>query len=219
LLPHTTNYKKDWKDLKLKKYDWVFTHNTFDGAQAGNGIQLRGIPKNLFGKARVISGDIHIPQRLTPGYVEYVGSPYLCDFGDRYEPRVLLIDDGRIRSIPVTGPQKRLVEITSLTELKKGSVNTRYLNEGDILKVRMLITGEQRSDWPNIRDTIRMWGHDNGYQIHVVQPVMLDTIRGTNKPKAKHVKMTDEQLLRTYAKHRSLDQLTLKAGMNLCRKV
>jgi hypothetical protein len=103
--------------------------------------------------------------------------------------------------------------------LKKGSVNTRYLSEGDILKVRMLITGEQKTEWPSLRAKIRAWGEKNGYDIHTTQPVLLDSIRGHVGKKRKHQKQTDEQLMQTYAKSRSIDTTTLKAGLTIMRKV
>src|SRR4029079_19712585 len=66
LLPHTTDYKRDWNGLKFSKYDWVFTHHTFQGTQLAPGVNLRGIPTEQFkGKTRVISGDIHVPQSVT----------------------------------------------------------------------------------------------------------------------------------------------------------
>lgn len=111
-LPHTTDYKRDWKGLKLNTYDWIFTHNTFHNADIGNGQRVEsGIPVTVFGdRPQVISGDVHIPQKLGP--VTYVGAPYLIDFGDSYEPRVLLIDKkGQMRSIKTSGPQKRLVTV------------------------------------------------------------------------------------------------------------
>lgn len=109
-LPHTNNWKRDWKGLDFKGYDWVFAHQTFNGAAVGFGRELEGIPLTVFPKGvQVISGDIHVPQKL--GCVTYVGAPTLIDFGDSYTPRVLLIENsGKLVSIPVPGVQKRLVK-------------------------------------------------------------------------------------------------------------
>lgn len=221
LLPHTSDYKRDWHGLK-KTYDWVFTHNTFQGAHAGQGFMLRGIPTDIFGHASVISGDIHIPQTIAP-HVTYVGAPYLCDFGDRYEPRVLLVHDAHpptkgFTSIPVRGPQKRLVKIGCLGDLKVGSADIRYVNPGDILKVRMLITAEQRAEWPELKAKIRAWGEANGYLIHIVQPVMLDSIRSAGRKRARK-QQSDGALLREFARNNSLDAMTLKVGLMIARKV
>src|SRR5205814_1607714 len=101
-LPHTNNYKRDWKGLDFSKYQWIFAHNTFQGANIGP-RRLEGIPTSIFPRnAKVISGDIHVPQHFGP--IEYVGAPYRIDFGDDYEPRVLFLstkDEKRcIESIP-----------------------------------------------------------------------------------------------------------------------
>jgi hypothetical protein len=120
----------------------------------------------------------------------------------------------------VTGPQKRLVEIGCLGDLKEGSTAIRYVGEGDILKVKMVITAEQKAEWPEIKAKIRGWGEAHGYLIHVVQPVLLESLRSrTGKKQPQRAQQSDEDLLRTYAKHHTIDALTLKAGINLLRKV
>jgi hypothetical protein len=202
----------------------VFAHQTFQGVCAAPNVTLRGIPTNLFGNARVISGDIHVPQVLDTGgtcWIEYVGAPYLCDFGDRYRPRVILIEDGkRIRSVPTSGPQKRLVEVQSVNELKKGSVNTKYIQPGDTLKIRIMITGDQRADWPNIKDEARQWGESNGYVVHTVNPVVLDTLRGRpDKVRGQRAKLTDEQIFKAYCNRMKLSPNQQKSGLNILRKV
>lgn len=109
-LPHTRDHKKDWKGLNFKDKDFIFAHNIFEGVKA-NGQALAGIPRNIFPKdVCCISGDVHEPQTIANGKIIYVGSPCLCDFGDDYEPRVLLLDDLTIKSIKVKGVQKRLIQ-------------------------------------------------------------------------------------------------------------
>jgi hypothetical protein len=107
-LPHTRDYKTDWAKLpQLEELDWIFAHNTFEGSVTEHGKRLSGIPTTFFDDFRVISGDIHAPQDV--GSVRYVGAPYQIDFGDLFEPRVLLLDRMGIKSISVFGPQKRLL--------------------------------------------------------------------------------------------------------------
>lgn len=217
LAPHVANPLEAWEGLTLDNYNWVFTHLTFQGAHVGHGMQMRGVDPAIFGKARVISGDIHVPQKIAPN-VEYVGSPYLVDFGDSYQPRVLSINIDKVKSIPVTGAQKRLVEIGSLADLKEGSVPLRYVNQGDILKVRVLVTGEQRASWPDMKDKVRRWGEERGYQIDTVQPVLLDASKRKGpKPKA-NAKRTDRDLVVQYAKRVGLDAATLKMGLKLLER-
>lgn len=211
-LPHTSFYKKDWADLSFKDCDYIFAHQTFQGAAVGP-RKMDGIPLDTFPKdACVISGDIHQPQ--TFGQITYVGSPYLVDFGDNFKPRVLLLDKGKTQSIPCPGPQKRLVEIISLTDLKK----YKGLNPDDILKVRYHLDAADHAQWPEIKAQISKWGEDNEYVIYLIQPV-IDRGSGASTQKRKVVSRTDEELLATYSKSRAVNETTLKTGMNLMRKI
>lgn len=107
-LPHTRDYKKDWKGIDFKGHDFIFAHNIFEGVKA-NGQKLSGIPTKIFPEdAFVISGDVHEPQSFD--CVTYVGSPFTTDYGDDYQGRVLLLKGLKAKSIKVFGPQKRLVE-------------------------------------------------------------------------------------------------------------
>lgn len=212
LMPHARGLTRS--PSTKKNYDFVFTHLTFNGAKDGKQV-LKGVPCDLFGQGPVYSGDIHTPQKL--GNVTYVGSPYTIDFGDRFDPRVLLFEDGKVTSIPVKGKQKRLVELTSLAELEPGSVPIRYVAEGDIIKVKYLITPENRANWQNIQAKIREWGERKGLLVHTIQPVMLEKLRRQPKRK-KVVTKSDEAMVTAYGKHRKLDEKTLKVGINLTRK-
>lgn len=109
-LPHTRDYKKEWAHLSFTKpYDFIFAHNIFTGVSTNTGHALSGINPNIFSKdAFVLAGDVHEPQ--TFGNITYVGSPTLTDFGDSYEPRVLLLDELNIKSIKIRGVQKRLIQ-------------------------------------------------------------------------------------------------------------
>jgi hypothetical protein len=210
-VPFSPNYERDWADIDFKSYDLAFMHQTFANALSDSGFKLDGIPLNYFPKyLQIISGDIHRPQTLGP--LTYVGAPFHVDFGDEFMPRCLLIENnGKLRSIPCTGPQKRLVEVKSIAELSK----QRQLNPGDILKVRLTIAPEQHAEWPELAAKVRAWGVDNGYLIHLVQPVVTALERGSAKAiKAKATK-SDEQLIQEYAKSRGLDERTEKTGLTL----
>ena len=94
-LPNTKNPNEDWKGLDFQSVDFIFTHMTFQGAKVENGMPMEGISTKIFGKtdAKIISGDIHVPQNL--GRITYVGSPYHCHFNDEFEPRLLMIDEDK----------------------------------------------------------------------------------------------------------------------------
>lgn len=217
-LPHTLNYKEEWRVFlnrrsKFDSYDWVFAHNTFAGATGDNGRTLSGIPLDIFGTTKVIAGDIHKPQSF--GVLTYVGSPYLVDFGDDFEPRALLVDRKSKKSLPLEGPQKRLVHVSSVADLKKQT----QVNKGDILKVRVDLDPAQHAEWPEIQEKVREWGAKIGAEIHTVQPVVDTASRMLTKSKRKVKLRTDEELLNAYAGVRAIDEVTLKTGHRLARKV
>lgn len=114
-LPHEPDPTKAWDSGYFtddpESTSWYFCHQTFAGAKSESGREMAGAPHSIFPKgARVISGDVHVPQKTGP--VTYVGSPTRIDFGDVFQPRVLIIKDDKITSVPVHGPQKVLVEAT-----------------------------------------------------------------------------------------------------------
>jgi hypothetical protein len=213
-LPHTRDWQRDWSGIELTGNDWVFAHNTFEGADVG-GRTMPGIPVEQFGKDRdyVITGDVHVPQRIGP--VTYVGSPSLVDFGDDYEPRVLLIEEGkRPISIPVPGPQKRLIEIKIL--MFGTSVISGIWNKGDIVKVRVNLDAGDYAQWAEIRQHVKAWGDEEGLILHTIQPIVREgksTIKRTVR-----APRSDEELLQSYVKLRAVDEATAGVGMKLLQE-
>lgn len=212
LLPHTANAERDWADIDFGLYEWVFAHQTFAGAISDSGVKLGGVPLSFFPKGlRIISGDIHRPQKIGP--LTYVGAPYTVDFGDDFAPRVLLIDGKKVFSIPMPGPQKRLITVNSLAELKHAQQN---LLEGDLVKVRVNLKAGDKAAWAETSGEVRAWGEKNGYRIHLIQPVLPDRVGGMAVSKGT-VNKPDTQLLKEYATARALDSGTLKTGMQLLK--
>ena len=211
LLPHSANPDRDWRDLDFRKYDWAVTHQTFAGATSDSGFKLSGVSLSLFPKhMQIVSGDIHHSQQL--GNLTYCGSPFRIDFGDDFEPRILLIDDkGKIKSLPVDGPQKFLVEVKTIGELQKQA----HLQPGDILKVRLTIRPDQHADWPALVSQVKAWGAEKGYLIDAVQPIVVGGQKSMTKDKPLAPKQSDEQLLTDYAKARGVDEKTVKIGLGL----
>lgn len=216
-LPHTTDYKRDWSniDLKSDKYEFIFAHNTFKGA-SGQHRELDGLPTDIFPKnAKVIAGDVHVPHTI--GLVTYTGSPYLIDFGDDFRPRMLLIRDStEIKSIPVRGPQKRLVECRF--NGTKTVWPKQTLNEGDILKVRVAVTSDQYTHWADIKKQIQEWGHKHGYIIYMIQAV-LEKSGPRKAEKLQRSRVTDLEVLESYGTHRSLGSGVLIRGKKLMERV
>ncbi len=211
-LPHTRDWKRDWAKINLSGHDWIFAHQTFNGADTGFGRKLEGIPLGaLPPDASVVSGDVHPPQQL--GQVTYVGAPYLINFGDDYSPRVLLLDGKHKISIPCPGPQKRLVEISRLSELNKFN----GLAEGDILKVRVQLLPKDKDKWNEIRDKVYKWGEAHGFQIHIVQPVFQGAQKAATGP-TQPTSKDDKDLLAQFAQRHGIEGSMMRTGLWLMER-
>jgi hypothetical protein len=222
-LPHTTNYQRDWKSLNFDAHSLIFAHQTFAGAAVGP-RKLDGIPTDIFPNGvKVVSGDIHQPQSFGP--ITYVGAPYLEDFGDLFDPRVLLIDGTifkpQLTSIQSPGPQKRLVEIV-WPNRKIERPWTDYIKTkaqaGDILKVRIEIEPAQTPQWQSIKDEVRRWADQQGYHVHLIQP-KVNTAGTKSMAKRKVGSKSDDELLEVYATARAVSEATLTTGKKLMEKI
>ena len=205
-LPHTRDLA-DWVDF-MDGYDWFFCHQPFGGAVNETGAKLSGDPPPFSASARVVSGDIHGPQRVGP--VTYVGAPYLIDAGDDYEPRVLLLEGVKMRSIPVPGPQKRLVVLRGRDE------EYPKVAPGDVVKIRIEPpAGNQtpRAEW---RAQARRWAEAAGvelYAVEVIAPKAAPSRADRNRHRA-----SDADLVRAYAKKMRKGKSTISAGLQLMEK-
>ena len=207
-LPHTTNHERDWDEFDFEMHRYVLAHNTFEGAVGDNGRRLDGVPLSVFPKGvRVISGDVHVPQKLGP--VTYVGAPYTIDFGDDYEPRALLLAAKGFESLPLSGPQKRLLEAPC-------DAPADGINPGDIVKVRVSIDREDMERWAEIRDKWRAWGSKRGFIIHTVEPLLTTHVPGSPKAsRRKASKRDDGELLDAFGKASGVDDRTMRLGHKL----
>lgn len=211
LLPNTRTPDRDWEDIDFKKYDWVFAHQCFATAKSESGHALSGTSLSFFPKhTKIIAGDIHRPQ--TSGPLTYVGSPYQVDFGDDFEPRVLIWDGKSTQSLRVSGPQKRLVEASSLKELAAVKVN-----KGDIVKVRYDI--ESYDQWPVRKHAIELWAAERGVVLHLAQPVIASSgaapKAGSLVGSAEAETLSDEEILKAYGKKRDVNDAYVSTGLKL----
>lgn len=212
-LPHTRDYKKDWAGLQFDGYDFIFAHNIFEGVKA-NGQALSGIPRSIFSNdCFVISGDVHEPQTLQP--VTYVGSPCLCDFGDSYQPRVLFLDDLKVKSIKVYGQQKRLIHCTVNKIAGKRELDFDHnANENDIIKVKVDLDMSDVAEWATIREEIEQWAAKNKFVLNSVVPIIA-YVQGERQKIVKSTHKADSVYLQTFVKRLGLDEQTAQVGKDL----
>lgn len=213
-LPHTRDHKKDWKDSDFKEHDFIFAHNIFTGVRAANGHALSGINPNIFpDNACVISGDVHEPQTIAGGKIIYVGSPCLCDFGDSYQPRVLLLDDLNIKSIKVHGQQKRLINL----EWQGNGIareDQNGANEGDIVKIQVELTMEDVAEWASIRQEVEAWATKNKFVVNTIVP-QVSYVQGERQKLVKSVRKSDHQYLDAFVSRTGIDEHTARTGKEL----
>ena len=170
LLPHTRNPHKDWSKLDFAAPDFIMCHHTFKGAIASNGQAMDGEEAGqVLGqtKAKVFSGDIHVPQTLGP--INYVGSPYRIRFGDVYKPRcVLLSDSKQTTDIHLQTIQKHTVYLDSPEELMAAP----GLVSGDQVKIRFRLKREDAHLWPSIRKEIVAYAEGGGLKLHGLEAIL-----------------------------------------------
>ncbi len=146
MLPHSRDPLEDWKDLDIsdtRGIDYIMMHQTMKGSLASNGTAMDGLKKSIFKKSKshIFSGDIHVPQII--GNVEYVGSPYHIHFGDKFEPRVLLVSGGTQRDLHYPTICKHTVRLTKPERLR----DWPGLRPGDQIKVRLSLGRAEYVDW------------------------------------------------------------------------
>ena len=151
-LPHTKSYRGDWAEYDFSDYHLIFLHQTISGAIASNGFELtEGVPSSIFSekktRAVVVSGDIHVPQKV--GRVTYCGSPHPVHFGDTFDPRVLLYTDGDLSSI-----DRATIRKPVLTYQGAPSLEDEELDAGDQIKVVVILKREELGEWRNYRQQI-----------------------------------------------------------------
>lgn len=211
-LPHTRDYKKDWKEVTFKNFEYIFAHNIFEGVKA-NGQKLSGIPLSTFPDGScVISGDVHEPQSFD--VLTYVGAPFLCDFGDDYQPRVLLLDDLKVKSIKVGGPQKRIINC-SVNKIagKRELAFDHDSNAGDIVKIKVELCMEEVAEWNAIRSEIIDWCTKNKLKLHTISPVVAyDTDASTI---VNSQRKSDDEYLNDFVKRTGIDDRTAAVGKEL----
>lgn len=213
-LPHTRS-PDDWVDQMFDSYDWFFCHQTFNRADLGGRAASGGaFNAELFtGKNfRVVSGDVHAPQEVGP--VTYVGTPYTVDFGDDYEPRVLLLSGQKMRSIPCGGAQKQLVGAAA-TRAGKIMFDANGIEAGDIIKVRVAL---DRSDISRAeaRQEIRKWADARGVHLHAIEVIKTLPARAARPDLAR---ASDADLVRAYAKKMRKGNTTVAAGLKIVEEV
>ncbi len=166
----------------------VMLHQTFEGAIAESGRRLSGLSTSLMASLKpvgVYSGDIHKPQQS--GCVTYVGAPYSVRFGDNFEPRVLLVNDGQYDTdLHFPAPRKWSLRIKDPLDLMN-VYGEATLHRGDQVKVTMELTREELVEWPTLKAKTLAVCKELGVDVYGVEMELLSNTprQRTHQPKGR----------------------------------
>lgn len=219
-LPCSADPYTDWEPLdEIYKHRYIFTHQTFVGSMRENGTRSDdGIPATFFEecgfKGEAYAGDIHVPQKI--GGVTYIGAPYRIDFGDRYEPRVLLINkEGTKTNLRFPCPSKHLVEINEdgVVETDGGGVMSVDIRQGDQVKVRATLKRADFPLWPGLQKNIRDMAAKGKWVLFGPELRRADVQTESTAPVVRKSRASPEALLRQYGQKHGLEQTLLEVGV------
>lgn len=210
-LPSTRHWETDWAKFDFKSYAYIFTHQTYNGAIAENGMGMRGISPTIFDhiKGLVISGDVHVPQQL--GNVVYVGAPYHIHFGDQYKPRLLLLRKGELSDLHFPCLTREVVVARRLED-----VEALEFKKDTQIKIRMKLKRSEFPDWPAMKHDIKFLADKRGWDLCGLNAEMLKT--KDRKVEDEPVEITPEDILLSYAKRKKLDNPMTEAGLEFLRE-
>jgi len=154
-LPNTKNFSLPIFD---KTPEYIYLHQPFMGAVAQGGYILpEGIDPAIFNniKSTIFSGDIHFPQKL--GKVTYVGAPYHVYFGDTYQGRMIVIQNGKQDSYEFHNlfPKRISKTIQSVAGL-----DTLDCIKNDQIKIKVELEKDKYFMWDTIREQVKQFCKD-----------------------------------------------------------
>lgn len=209
-LPHTRNYQNDWKHFK-GKYARAFCHNTFQGAKNEFGRLMDGIPTSAI-PCPIYTGDIHAPQKVDN--VTFVGAPYHVRFGDKYTPRVIILDGVKVRSIEVPSPRKHVIELNA-ADRNSWCENKWAFNKNDMVRFKVFLDPKTIREWPIIQDTIK----EIVQKTQVIQDSIIPIIDYKLQKQVinKSQLSTDIELVHEMCRRHQADNLTKKIGLDIIK--
>lgn len=201
-IPHTTDVR-DFKAVRAKR---AFTHCTFKTAISESGQVMEGLPLSSVSQyVRVFSGDVHVPQNV--GNVTYVGAPYTIRFGDRFKPRVLILDGNTQISVDVPGPRKVSIDIKPGDALPD-------ITRGDIIQANVHLRMTDVQQWSVIRNELHDELDKLGVVVHAIRPIVNYVVKN-KQALSSHVDVSDDKLVRDYAYRHGLDDGFVRTGLKL----
>ena len=210
LIPNTKNF-----NVKLDKgLNYIFCHQTFKGAIVENGMPMDGIPPEIFDgwEGKVISGDVHVPQKLYKGKIEYVGSPYHIRFNDTFTPRVMLLqNDGKVKSLSYKTIKKHTLHISNPSE-----INNYKLKKGDQVKIKLSI--ENQGDWENFKTELTNRCKELEVDLHQIEFIKKNFSLPV-KEESKLKSLSSKEIFDNYCEHAKIEGETKAYGLSLFEEI
>lgn len=217
-LPHTKTPLKDWSGFDWSMYRWVFMHQTVDGSIASNGQRMSGDKfPDMRGAGKIYSGDIHVPQVING--VEYVGSPYHVHFGDKFKPRVLLLDrGGRPHDLRFDTIRRVTLDALPGEFLASDPNKTLQLRQGDQVKLRVHLQPAEVHEWHAIKRRAAEVLHMLNVECYGIELVTPKQRRRFEEQRSQHsVSSRPEEVLYSYVEREGLGADALDIGLELLK--
>lgn len=221
-LPHSKNPSKDWAGFKdLSWYSHIFMHQTMSGSVASNGQEMEGegVEKLDWFKAgadlpEILSGDIHVPQKL--GLVEYVGSPYPVHFGDKFDARCILMRKDKTRKNlyfdTIGRPSFVVDDINQLFEISEGGL----VKAGDQAKFKVVLPQSEQHEWPRWRTLIEGFCRSHKVELCGLR-LEINKSRRRLKASKSSKALSPEEVLVEFVHNEGLTADALEAGLEVLK--
>lgn len=215
-LPHTRDYKTAWAGLNFIPYDYIFVHQTFDGSIVENGTAMTGgVPPSVFAKtkAQVISGDIHVPQKVSKNIL-HVGAPYRVHFGDAFEPRVLLLTDGKLKNLYFPSVGRESISIRRVEDLEAVK-----FDKGTQVKIKVTLKRSEYPEWAEIRKQIKQIVAQRNWQSCGLELEQMKTKPTKNESEPNTHGTTPKFVVQEYIKRKKLKGDLATKGLSFVEQV
>ena len=216
-LPSVRDWKSEWKEIEFNDYDTIFCHATFEGCKVENdSILTGGIPPSIFNDCdgEVFSGDIHVPQIL--GKIEYIGSPYRIDFGDKFNPRVILFENSQ-KNLYFPCTNKHLLVIGSISDLERYKSKVK---KSDQVKVRVLLRKSEYPEWKPLKQEIKEYCDNINWELYGPELVIVsDNTNKVETSKEEFKYQSSEEILKEFVSVKRVDKDLVEVGLDIIKKV
>lgn len=213
MIPHYRQQAQFEEALKCQiGFDILLIHQTIDGTQAESGARLSGFraaPIASLKGVRCYAGDVHKPQRSGP--VTYVGAPYTIRFGDDFQPRCLLLDEGKEKNLYFDCLKKWSLTVSSPEDI----IENEDLLEGDQVKLTLKLPREELVNSGAIKKAVKQACEEKGLEVFGIETQtdkqLPARIEGAISPSR-----TPQEIITAYAKQEKLPSQVKQVGLELC---